>query len=42
MNCVVDLCGIFKKINIHEIRNVIRECFSKSQFEYLYYIDQVS
>ena len=39
-NALVDLCGIFKRSSIHEIRDLVRH-FGPNQFHYIYHIDQV-
>jgi hypothetical protein len=39
-NVLVDLCGIFKKISIHEVRDMVREHFGPDRFRYIYHIDQ--
>ena len=38
-NCIVDLAGIFKRINIHGVKNVIKKNFGQ-KFKYIYHIDQ--
>ena len=39
-NALVDLCGIFKKISIYEVRNLVLEHFGPDRFHYVYHIDQ--
>ena len=39
-NAIVDLCGIFKRSSIHDVRNLIREHFGPDRFHYVYHIDQ--
>ena len=39
-NVIVDLCGIFKKATVYEVRNLVLEHFGQKQFEYIYHIDQ--
>lgn len=41
-NAIVDLCGIFKRITMHNVRNVIKKVFGNSKYNYIYYIDQVT
>lgn len=38
-NAIVDLCGIFKRSTIHNIRDLIKKHFGPSKFHYLYHID---
>ena len=40
-NVLVDLCGIFKRSSVHEVRNLILEQCGPDQFHYIYHIDQV-
>jgi len=37
-NCLVDLCGIFKRSTIHDMRDLIKKHFGPT-FQYLYHID---
>ncbi len=37
-NVLVDLCGIFKKISVHEVRDVVRRHFGAGRFDYVYHI----
>ena len=39
-NVLVDLCGIFKKISIHQVRDLVRAHFGPERFQYVYHIDQ--
>ena len=39
-NVLVDLCGIFKKASIYEVRDVVRAHFGADHFHYVYHIDQ--
>ena len=39
-NVLVDLCGIFKKISIHQVRDLVRAHFGPDRFQYVYHIDQ--
>ena len=39
-NVLVDLCGIFKKASIHQVRDVVLSHFGPDQFHYIYHIDQ--
>ena len=39
-NVVVDLCGIFKRSKIHEIRDLLLRYLGPDRFHYVYYIDQ--
>ncbi len=35
------MCGIFKRINIHGVKNVLKKVCGTNKFKYIYYIDQV-
>lgn len=37
-NCVVDLCGIFKRSTIYDVRDLLKKQFG-TRFQYLYHID---
>lgn len=39
-NAIVDLCGIFKRSSIHDVRDLIRERYGDDTFHYVYHIDQ--
>ena len=39
-NVLVDLCGIFKKISIHQVRDIVRAHFGPERFQYVYHIEQ--
>ncbi len=39
-NVLVDLCGIFKKTTIHEVRDLLVRHFGPERFHFLYHIDQ--
>ena len=39
-NAIVDLCGVFKRSTIHDVRNLIREKYGADRFRYVYHIDQ--
>ena len=39
-NAIVDLCGVFKRSTIHDVRNLIREHFGSDRFHYVYHIGQ--
>ena len=39
-NVLVDLCGIFKKTSIHEVRDLLVRHFGAERFHFLYHIDQ--
>jgi len=39
-NAIVDLCGIFKRSTIHDVRNLIKKHFGPDRFHYVYHIDQ--
>jgi hypothetical protein len=39
-NAIVDLCGVFKRSTIHDVRNLIREKYGAERFRYVYHIDQ--
>ena len=41
-NCIVDLCGIFKRSTIHDVRDLIKRNFGSTRFQYLYHIDPVT
>jgi hypothetical protein len=38
-NALVDLCGIFKRSTIHDVRNLILKHFGPDRFKYIYHID---
>mmetsp|Transcript_16564 Transcript_16564/g.40507 ORF Transcript_16564/g.40507 Transcript_16564/m.40507 type:complete len:2315 (+) Transcript_16564:297-7241(+) len=38
-NALVDLCGIFKRSTIHDVRNLILKNFGPDRFKYIYHID---
>jgi len=40
-NVIVDLCGIFKRSTIHDVRNLLIKHFGRERFHYIYHIDQV-
>ena len=37
---LVDLCGIFKRSSIHQIRDLVVAHFGQERFDYIYHIDQ--
>jgi hypothetical protein len=37
----VDLCGIFKRSSIHDVRDLVLKHFGPERFHYVYHIDQV-
>ena len=39
-NVIVDLCGIFKRSSIHDIRDLVLRHFGPDRFHYVYHIDQ--
>ena len=39
-NSIVDLCGIFKRSSIHDVRDLIKKHFGADRFHYVYHIDQ--
>ena len=39
-NAIVDLCGVFKRSTIHDVRNLIRDHFGSNRFHYVYHIEQ--
>ena len=39
-NALVDLCGIFKRSSIHEVRDLVLQRFGPDRFHYVYHIDQ--
>jgi len=39
-NVVVDLCGIFKKTSVYEVKALILKTFGLDRFKYIYHIDQ--
>jgi len=39
-NVLVDLCGVFKKTSIYEVRNLVLRHFGPDHFHYIYHIDQ--
>jgi hypothetical protein len=39
-NAIVDLCGIFKRSTIHDVRNLLLKHFGEDQFHFIYHIDQ--
>eukprot|EP01043_Picozoa_sp_COSAG02_P023858 COSAG02_NODE_1285_length_13457_cov_11.145606_9_plen_1761_part_00 len=40
-NVLVDLCGIFKRSSIHDVRDLVLKHFGPERFHYVYHIDQV-
>lgn len=40
-NCLVDLCGIFKRSSIHDVRDLVLSHFGPDRFHYVYHIDQI-
>jgi hypothetical protein len=40
-NVLVDLCGIFKRSSIHEVRDLVLQHYGPDQFHFIYHIDQV-
>ena len=40
-NVLVDLCGIFKRSSIHDVRDLVLKHFGPEKFHYVYHIDQV-
>jgi len=40
LNAIVDLCGIFKRSSIHDVRDQIKSYFGPDRFHYVYHIDQ--
>ena len=40
LNVVVDLCGIFKRSSIHDVRDLVLRSFGPDRFHYIYHIDQ--
>lgn len=40
-NVLVDLCGIFKRSSIHDVRDLVLRQFGPDRFHYVYHIDQV-
>eukprot|EP00966_Prymnesium_polylepis_P011552 265922-Prymnesium_polylepis.1 len=41
-NALVDLCGVFKKTSIHEVRALVLAHFGPDRFHYIYHIDQTN
>jgi len=39
-NVIVDLCGIFKRSTIHDVRDLVLRHFGPEKFHYVYHIDQ--
>lgn len=39
-NVLVDLCGIFKKTSMYEVRDLVLKHFGADRFHYIYHIDQ--
>ena len=39
-NCLVDLCGIFKKTSVYEVKALLLKSFGMDRFRYIYHIDQ--
>ena len=39
-NALVDLCGIFKRSTIHDVRDLVLRHFGPDKFHYIYHIDQ--
>ena len=39
-NVLVDLCGVFKRSSIHEVRDLLLRHFGPDRFHYIYHIDQ--
>ena len=39
-NCLVDLCGIFKKTTVYEVKDLLLKSFGLACFRYIYHIDQ--
>jgi hypothetical protein len=39
-NVIVDLCGIFKRSSIHEVRDLVLRHFGPDRFHYIYHINQ--
>jgi hypothetical protein len=39
-NVLVDLCGIFKRSTIHDVRDLVLRHFGPDKFHYVYHIDQ--
>lgn len=39
-NAIVDLCGIFKRSSVHDVRNLIKKHFGPDRFHFVYHIDQ--
>jgi hypothetical protein len=40
-NVIVDLCGVFKRSTIHDVRDLVKRHFGPDRFHYVYHIDQV-
>ena len=40
-NVLVDLCGVFKRSSIHQVRDLVLKHFGPDRFHYVYHIDQV-
>ena len=39
-NVLVDLCGVFKRSTIHQVRDLVKAQFGPDAFHYVYHIDQ--
>jgi hypothetical protein len=39
-NVIVDLCGIFKRSSIHDVRDLVLRHYGPDRFHYIYHIDQ--
>jgi hypothetical protein len=39
-NVLVDLCGVFKRSSVHQIRDLVLSHFGPDRFHYIYHIDQ--
>ena len=40
-NCLVDLCGIFKKTSVYEVKSLLISKFGTGRFKYIYHIDPI-
>ena len=40
-NVLVDLCGVFKRSTIHEVRDKVLDRYGPDRFHFIYHIDQV-
>ena len=40
-NCLVDLCGIFKKTSVYEVKSLLFSKFGTGKFKYTYHIDPI-